>query len=69
MKLQKHHIEWFERNDGDYTCEANRGRWINEDGIHEENKCIFIFKNTQFSFNPKGLIQAIDKVLELYPDS
>lgn len=68
MKLQKHHIEWLERNDGNYTCVANRGRRINEEGVHEENKCIFIFNSTQISFNPKGLAQTIDKVLELYPE-
>lgn len=39
------------------------------EGVHEENKCIFVFNNTQISFNPKGLTQAIDKVLELYPES
>ena len=68
MKLQKHHIEWLERNDGDYEIIPDRCRF-ERDGVHFVNKIRVCFKSTVFTFNENGLSQAIDNILELYPES
>lgn len=69
MKLQPHHIAWLERNDGKYAVIPTDTPWIHEDGKKESNKCSFVFKGTHIGFNPKGLAQAIDNILSLYPES
>ena len=68
MKLQKHHIEWLERNDGDYEIIPDRCVF-ERDGVHFVNKIRVCFKSTAFIFNENGLSQAIDNILELYPES
>ena len=68
MKLQKHHVEWLERNDGDYEIIPDRCVF-ERDGVHFVNKIRFSFKSTAFTFNENGLSQAIDNVLEMYPES
>ena len=68
MKLQKHHIEWLERNDGEYEIIPDRCRF-ERDGVHFVNKMRVHFKYTAFTFNENGLSQAIDNILELYPES
>lgn len=68
MKLQKHHIEWLERNDGDYEIIPDRCIF-ERDGVHFVNKMRVCFKSTAFTFNEGGLSQAIDNILESYPES
>lgn len=68
MKLQKHHIEWLERNDGDYEIIPDRCRF-ERDGVPFVNKMRVYFKSTAFTFNESGLSQAIDNILESYPES
>lgn len=69
MKLLEHHIKWLEQNDGEYSVSANRGSWLDESGKHVENRMVFVYNSTQISFNPLGLSQAIDTILEIYPES
>lgn len=68
MKLQKHHIEWLERNDGDYEIIPDHCVF-ERNGEKLVNKLRFHFKYTAFTFNENGLSQAIDNVIELYPES
>lgn len=68
MKLQKHHIDWLERNDGEYEIIPDRCNF-ERDGLHFVNKIRVCFKSTAFTFNENGLSQAIDNILELYPES
>ena len=68
MKLQKHHIEWLERNDGEYEIIPDRCRFERH-GVHFVNKMRVHFKYTAFTFNENGLSQAIDSILEFYPES
>jgi len=68
MKLRKHHVEWLNRNDGDYTVEPDRCKF-ERDGVKFTNVIRFVFRNTAFTFNERGLAQAIDSAIDLYPDS
>lgn len=57
MKLQKHRIEWLERNDGEYEIIPDRCRF-ERDGVHFVNKMRVHFKSTAFTFNEGWLITS-----------
>lgn len=67
--LTEKHLMWLNQNDGLYEVRPDRSYWFNEDGEKFQNKILFVFRYTQFSFNSNGLCEAIDKAIELYPDS
>lgn len=67
-KLEQHHIEWLERNDGKYEVIPDNSYWVcGEQKI--QNKIRFVFRNTVFGFNAGGLPEAIEKAMIAYPDS
>lgn len=68
-KLRKHHVDWLNRNDGLYEVRPDNSFWTDSNNERVQNKILFVFKSTQFSFNQYGLSEAIDKAIELYPDS
>lgn len=68
-KLKPHHVDWLNRNDGLYEVRPDNSFWTDSNNERIQNKILFVFKSTQFSFNQYGLSEAIDKAIELYPDS
>lgn len=66
--ITEKHVMWLERNDGSYeiipdSCNFERG------GVFHKNKVRVVFRSTMFSFNEGGISQAIDSILDMYPDS
>lgn len=66
--ITEKHVMWMEKNDGLYEIIPD-GCTFEREGIKYTNKIRMVFRSTAFSFNERGIAQAIDSILELYPES
>lgn len=66
--LTQKHLLWLDINDGKYEVipRCNRFTRNNNEFI---NKVDVVFNNTMFAFNENGLSQAINRIIEVYPES
>ena len=66
--LTQKHLQWLNLNDG--NCEVlPRQHKFTRDNTKHISKVDVDFNNTMFAFNENGLSQAIDRIIEVYPES
>ena len=66
--LTQKHLQWLNLNDGKYEVLPRRHKFT-RDNIKYISKVDVAFNNTMFAFNENGLSQAIDRIIEVYPES
>ena len=66
--LTQKHLQWLNLNDGKYEVLPRQHRFT-RDNTEYISKVDVAFNNTMFAFNEKGLSQAIDRIIEVYPES
>lgn len=66
--LTQNHLLWLNINDGKYEVLPRQHKFTRDD-IEYISKIDITFNNTMFAFNENGLRQAIDRIIEMYPES
>ena len=66
--LTQKHLHWLNLNDGKYEVLLRQHKFT-RDNIKYISKVDVAFNNTMFAFNENGLSQAIDRIIEVYPES
>ena len=66
--LTQKHLQWLNLNDGNYEVLPRRHKFT-RDNTEYISKVDVAFNNTMFAFNENGLSQAIDQIIEMYPES
>ena len=66
--LTQKHLHWLNINDGKYEVLPRQHKFT-RDNIEYTSKVDVAFNNTMFPFNEHGLSQAIDRIIEVYPES
>ena len=66
--LTQKHLDWLNINDGRYEVLPRQSKFTRENTEYL-NKLDITFNNTMFAFNENGLSQAIDRIIEVYPES
>ena len=66
--LTQKHLQWLNLNDGNYEVLPRQHKFTRDNTLYI-SKVDVAFNNTMFAFNEKGLSQAIDRIIEVYPES
>ena len=66
--LTQKHLQWLNLNDGKYEVLPRQHKFT-RDNTEYISKVDVAFNNTMFPFNEHGLSQAIDRIIEMYPES
>ena len=66
--LTQKHLQWLNLNDGKYEVLPRQHKFT-RDNTEYISKVDVAFNNTMFAFNENGLSQAIDRIIEVYPES
>ena len=66
--LTQKHLDWLNINDGRYEVLPRQSKFTRENTEYI-NKLDITFNNTMFAFNENGFSQAIDRIIEVYPES
>ena len=66
--LTQKHLQWLNLNDGNYEVLPRQHKFTRDNTVYI-SKVDVAFNNTMFAFNENGLSQAIDRIIEVYPES